>query len=81
MKRPEKKKEEGNPLGKFGVLHYNQAYDDWEKFYNWRMAQLPNEYEINEIIYCHSVDMGDSLSLSDKELSELIKAILNRIGR
>uniref|UniRef100_A0A6H1ZCZ1 Uncharacterized protein n=1 Tax=viral metagenome TaxID=1070528 RepID=A0A6H1ZCZ1_9ZZZZ len=60
MKRPEKKKEEGNPLEKFGVLHYNQACDDYEKF-------LPDEEEILEIFYVHACDDEETIARAISE--------------
>ena len=76
MKRPEKIEIKHNDDCQCKICHlqagYNQACDDWEKF-------LPDKNEIIDIIHCYGVDMGNYLHISDEELSELIKAISERI--
>ena len=69
IKKPEKKKEiklwedctsTGNADDAYdhgyergSVDGYNNACDDWEKYHNWRMSQLPKEEEIRNIIAEH----------------------------
>ena len=75
MKKPEKKEyqEEAITPGRKQMMDiYNQAYDIWEVYHNWRMSQLPSEQELYDLTLNY-------LGRLDGKTTKLIKAIYKRI--
>ena len=77
MKKPEKMKQASKNSREDW---YNEAIDDYEKYHNWRMRQLPSEEELYEIIRKSS--LGDEqIGGVVLEIKALAKTLFIRNGK
>lgn len=93
MNKPEKKKVligDGVSDEYWMRTGYSDACDDWEKYHNWKMKQLPSEEEINYILkekYGSFPIDEDLLPLSSRGIDflnrtlKVAKTIADRIGK